>query len=178
MSTSSCRYTTSPRWPTSPASFPEGFPIMRLRTSKDTRMNKALASALMLVAPALAWATPPDACTILTVEEINSVAGGAVEKVQPVRAGNPTECNFLDSKRAAVLSIKLREVQYAPADELAQERENDNKVYREHAYWSPASHQLVFHKGKTLVYVTFGRAKNQNEVDTAQLGRMIEQRLK
>ncbi|HLX24433.1 MAG TPA: hypothetical protein VKR38_13895 [Usitatibacter sp.] len=151
-------------------------------------MNKALASALMLVAPALAWATPPDACTILTVEEINSVAGGAVEKVQPVRAGNPTECNFLDSKRAAVLSIKLREVQYAPADELAQERENDNKVYREHAkdikavgehaYWSPASHQLVFHKGKTLVYVTFGRAKNQNEVDTAQLGRMIEQRLK
>ncbi len=151
-------------------------------------MNKALASALMLVAPAIAWATPPDACTILTVEEINSVAGGAVEKVQPVRTGNPTECNFLDGKRAAVLSIKMREVQYAPADELAQERENDNKVYREHAkdvkavgehaYWSPVSHQLVFHKGKTLVYVNFGRAKNQNEVDTAQISRMIEQRLK
>jgi hypothetical protein len=150
-------------------------------------MNKALASAL-LVAPALAWATPPDACTVLTVEEINSVAGGAVERVQPVRSGNPTECNFLDGKRAAVLSIKMREVQYAPADELAQERETDNKVYREHAkdikavgehaYWSPASHQMVFHKGKTLVYVTFGRAKNQNEVDTAQLARMIEQRLK
>jgi hypothetical protein len=151
-------------------------------------MTKALASALLLVAPAVAWATPPDACTILTVEEINAIAGGAVEKVQPVRSGNPSECNFLDGKRAAVLSIKMREVQYAAADELAQERETDNKVYREHAkdikavgehaYWSPASHQLVFHKGKTLVYVTFGRTKNQNEVDSAQVGRMIESRLK
>lgn len=151
-------------------------------------MRTALASTLMLVAPALAWATPPDACTILTVDEINSVAGGAVEKVQPVRSGNPTECNFTDGKRAAVLSIKMREVQYAPADELAQERENDQKVLREHvkeikavgdhAYWSPAGHQLVFHKGKTLVYVTFTRTKNANEVDSAQIGRMIEQRLK
>ena len=151
-------------------------------------MKKALASALMLVAPAIAWAVPPDACTILTVEEINSVAGGAVEKVQPVRSGNPTECQFLDGKRAGVLSIRMREVQYAAADELAQERENDQKVYREHAkdikavgehaYWSPGSHHLAFHKGKTLVFVTFSRAKNQNEVDTAQIARMIEQRLK
>jgi hypothetical protein len=133
-------------------------------------------------------AGPLDACTILTVDEINSVAGGAVEKIQPVRSGNPTECNFLDSKKAAVLSIKMRTVQYAPADELAQERENDNKVYREHAkdikavgehaYWSPTSHTLVFHKAKTLVYVTFSRQKNQNEVDSAQIGRMIEQKLK
>jgi hypothetical protein len=151
-------------------------------------MKIALASSLMLFAPTVALAQALDACTILTVDEINSVAGGAVEKIQPVRSGNPTECNFLDGKRAAVLSIKMRTVQYAAADELAQERENDNKVYREHAkdvkavgehaYWSPASHQLVFHKGKTLVYVTFGRAKNQNEVDSAQVGRMIEQRLK
>jgi hypothetical protein len=150
-------------------------------------MKIALASALLLM-PAFAWADPPDACTILTVDEINSVAGGAVEKIQPVRSGNPTECNFLDGKRAAVLSIKLRQVQYAPADELAQERENDQKVYREHvkeikavgehAYWSPAGHQLVFHKAKTLVYVTFSREKNANEIDSAQIGRMIEARLK
>jgi len=150
-------------------------------------MRIALAS-LLLAAPALAWATPPDACSILSVDEINSIAGGAVEKVQPVRSGNPTECNFLDGKRAAVLSIKLREVQYAPADELAQQRENDQKVLREHAkdiknvgehaYWSPEGHMLAFHKGKTLVSVTFSRAKNANEVDSAQVARMIEQRLK
>ena len=153
-------------------------------------MRTALASTLMLMAPVLAWgeAQALDACTILTVDEINGVAGGAVEKVQAVRAGNPTECIFTDGKRAAVLTIKMRQVQYAPVDELAQERENDQKVYHEHAkdikavgehaYWSPAGHQLVFHKGKTLVYVTFSRAKNQNEVDSAQIGRMIEQKLK
>ena len=151
-------------------------------------MRIALASSLMLLAPALAWAELPDSCTILTVDEINAIAGGTVEKVQPVRSGNPSECNFTDARRAAVLSIKIREVQYAPADELAQERENDQKVYHEHtkdvkavgehAYWSPASHTLGFHKGKTLVFVTFTRTKNANEVDTAQVARMIEQRLK
>ena len=151
-------------------------------------MKTALASSLLLFAPVLAWAELPDACTILSVDEINSVAGGAVEKVQPVRSGNPSECNFTDGKRAAVLSIKMREVQYAAVDELAQERENSNKVLREHAkdvkavgehaYWSPASHTLGFHKGKTLVFVTFSRTKNTNEVDTAQIARMIEQRLK
>ncbi|HUL57243.1 MAG TPA: hypothetical protein VLT60_09595 [Usitatibacter sp.] len=151
-------------------------------------MKIALASTLMLVAPALAWAEAPDACSVLTMDEINSVAGGTVVKVLPVRSGNPSECNFMDAHRAAVLAIKIREVQYAAADELAQERENDQKVYHqhakdvkavgEHAYWSPASHTLGFHKGKTLVFVTFQRQKNANEVDSAQLGRMIEQRLK
>jgi len=151
-------------------------------------MRIALASSLMLIAPALAWAEVPDACTILTKEEINSVAGGTVEKILPVRSGNPSECNFMDGHRTAVLAIKIREVQYAAVDELAQERDNDQKVYHqhakevravgEHAYWSPASHTLGFHKGKTLVFVTFQQKKNANEIDSAQLGRMIEQRLK
>ena len=151
-------------------------------------MKTALASLLALMAPALAWAEVPDACAILTVDEINSVAGGTVQKILPVRSGNPSECNFVDGHKAAVLSIKLREVPYAAADELAQERENDQNVYHqhakdvkavgEHAYWSPASHTLGFHKGKTLVFVTFQQKKNANEVDSAQLARMIEQRLK
>jgi hypothetical protein len=36
----------------------------------------------------------------------------------------------------------------------------------------------VFRKGKTLVSVTFSRGANQNEVDTAQIARMVEAKLK
>jgi hypothetical protein len=151
-------------------------------------MKHALASALLL-APVLAWATPPDACTILTMDEINSVAGaGAAEKVQPVKAGNPTECNFVDAKKAAVLSIKMREVQYAAKDELGQERESLEKIYHakakeltaigEKSYWMGPVHQLLFYKGHTLVFVTFQQPKNQNEVASAQIARMIESKLK
>ena len=151
-------------------------------------MKTALASTLLAFASLAARAVVPDTCAILTVDEINSVAGGTVTKVQPVRSGNPSECNFLDSRKAAVLSIKMREVQYAAPDELRADRESDEKVYKahtkdvkavgEHAYWSDASHQLAFHKGKILVYVTFQQKKNANEVDSAQIARMIEQRIK
>jgi len=151
-------------------------------------MKTALASALMLAATVPAWAVPPDACSILTLEEVNSVAGGLATKVLPVRSGNPTECIFADNKKGAVLTITLREVQYAAADELHQERENDQKVYRtqskdvlgvgEHAYWQPHNHRMGYHKGHTLVFVSFQAPKYQNEVATGQVARMIEARLK
>lgn len=149
---------------------------------------KKILLAFATLFPLAALAEPPDACTILTLDEINSVAGGQAVKVQPVHSGNPSECIFADSKRAAVLTIRLRQVQYAAADELHQERENDQKIYRtqskdvagvgEHAYWMPHNGRLGFHKGKTLVFVAFQQPKLQNEVATAQIARMIEAHLK
>ena len=41
----------------------------------------------------------------------------------------------------------------------------------------PVNKQLVFRKGKTLVSVKFTRVANQNEVDSAQVARMIDLRL-
>jgi hypothetical protein len=151
-------------------------------------MKKFFFALFAAAIPSAALATPPDACSILTLDEVNSVAGGLAVTVQPVHSGNPTECIFADAKRAAVLTIRMREVQYAAADELHQERETDQKVYRtqskdvagvgEHAYWMPHNGRLGFHKGKTLVFVTFQQPKYQNEVATAQIARMIESHLK
>jgi hypothetical protein len=42
----------------------------------------------------------------------------------------------------------------------------------------PINKQLVFRKGHTLVSVKFARAANQNEVDSAQIARMIDTKLK
>jgi ATP-dependent helicase/DNAse subunit B len=97
-------------------------------------------------------------------------------------------CGFLDSRRGAVLVVSIREVQYAAENELQYERENLEKIYKgrvkwltgtvgENAFWMPATKQLVFRKGKKIVSVTFSREKNQNEVDTGQVARLVEARL-
>jgi hypothetical protein len=144
-------------------------------------------AALLLFAPA-AFATPPEACSILTLDELNAIAGGTVARTQVYKSGNPSQCGFIDSRRAAVLVLSLREVQYAVENELQYERENLEKIYRgrvkwlqtvgENAFWMPVNKQLVFRKGKTLVSVAFSRKENQNEIDTAQVARMVETRIK
>jgi hypothetical protein len=140
------------------------------------------------VIPMCAWATPPDSCSILSAAELNSIAGGTVESVQQRKAGNPSECAYIDKRKGAVLVVSIREVQYAPENELQYERENLEKIYRgkvrwltgvgESGFWMPVNKQLVFRKAKTLVSVSFARVANQNEADSSQVARMIESRLK
>ena len=148
-----------------------------------------LAALLFLVAlPAAALAAPPDACTVVKLEDLNQIAGGSIVRIQPMRTGNPSDCSFLDSHRAAVLVISIHQVQYAAENDLQHERENLEKIYRakakwlttvgENAFWLGATHQLMFRKGKMLVSVTFSRRQNQNEVDTEQVARLVEAQIK
>ena len=151
-------------------------------------MKKRLAILAFALAAPVAFADVPNACEILKVEEINSIAGGTVDKVQQQKAGNPSVCGFMDSRRAAVLVLSIREVQYAAENELQLERENLEKIYKgrvkwltgsigENAFWMPVNKQLLFRKGKRIVSVTFSREQNRNEVDSAQIARLVETRL-
>ena len=134
-----------------------------------------------------AFADVPNACEILKVEEINTIAGGTVEKVQQQKAGNPSVCGFMDSRRGAVLVLSIREVQYAVENELQYERENLEKIYKGRVKWlttvgengfgMPMNKQLVFRKGKRIVSIAFSRVANQNEIDSSQVARMVESRL-
>ena len=143
----------------------------------------ALVSALALPA----YATPPNACELIKPEEINLISDRKVERVQQQKSGNPSECGFLDGKRTAVLVVTVREVQYAVKDEMFMERDNLEKIYRtksktvdtvgEGGYWIGNHNQLGFRKGKTIVSVRFATAKNQNELDTSQIARVIESRI-
>jgi hypothetical protein len=93
----------------------------------------------------------------------------------------------MGAKKAAVLVVTVRRVQYAVKDELFQERDNLEKIYHskskqvdavgEGAYWLAANHQLGFRKGKTIVSLRFATPKNQNEGDTSQIARVIDARL-
>ena len=151
-------------------------------------MKKILAFIALALAAAPVLADVPNACEILKVEEINTIANGTVEKVQLQKAGNPSVCGFMDSRRAAILVLSIREVQYAVENELQLERENLEKIYKgrvkwltgtigDNAFWMPVNKQLMFRKGKKIVGVKFSREKNQNEVDTAQVARMVDAKL-
>ena len=145
-----------------------------------------LAFALLAAAALPAFAAQ-NACELIKPEEINLISTSKVEKVVQQKTGNPSECGFLDAKKAAVLVVTVRDVKYAVKDELFMERDNLEKIYKtrsknvdtvgEGAYWLPVNHQLGFRKGKTIVTVRFGTTKNQNELDTSQIARVIETRL-
>jgi hypothetical protein len=147
-----------------------------------------VASLAALALPAYT-ATPenPNACELVKPEEINLISDKKVEKVLQQKSGNPSECGFIDAKKTAVLVVTVRTVQYAVKDEMFQERDNLEKIYKsrskqldtvgEGGYWLPPNHQLGFRKGKTIVTVRFNNPKNQNEIDTGQIARVIEARL-
>ena len=150
-------------------------------------MKNRLAILALAALPAAALATPPNACEILKAEDINPIAVSKVERVQQQKAGNPSSCAFLDSRKAAVLVVSIREVQYAVKDELHEEKTQLEKIYKtrtkqldtvgDGAYWSPANKQLGFRKGKMIVNVTFSIKENQTEIDTAQVARIIDSRI-
>ncbi len=153
-------------------------------------MSRVAIRVLLALAalPLAVWADPPEACGLIKIEELNQIAGGGVVKTQVRKAGNPSECSFIDSRNASVVLVSVREVKYAAENELQYERENLEKIYRskakwlktvgENAFWLPANKQLVFRKGKLIGSVTFSRASNQNETDTAQVARLVEAQLK
>ena len=79
-------------------------------------MSRIIALAIAALLPATALATPPNACELLKPEEINLIAAKKVERVQLQKSGNPSECGFLEGSRVAVVTVNVREVQYAVKD--------------------------------------------------------------
>jgi hypothetical protein len=150
-------------------------------------MKSTLSALALLALPAAALAAPPNACEVLKPEDINSIAVSKVERIQPQKSGNPSQCGFLDSRKAAVLVVSIREVKYAVKDELHEEKSQLEKIYKSRAklldtvgdggYWVPANKQLGFRKGKMIVNVKFSTKENQTELDTAQIARIIDSRI-
>ena len=146
-----------------------------------------LSPLVLLSALALPAYAAQNACELVNPEEINLIAASKVDKVVQQKTGNPSECGFLDARKASVLTVTVRDVQYAVKDEMNMERDNLEKIYKtrskpvdtvgEGGYWMPVVHQLGFRKGKTIVNLKFGPTKNQNELDTSQIARVIETRL-
>jgi hypothetical protein len=155
-----------------------------------TRIAPLLLAAACSAMPWAASAENPNACELISIDEVNSFAGGVATRVLQRKSGNPSQCSFEDSRRTAVFMVEVREVQYAAENELQYERENLEKIYRskvkyvkplgdgDGSFWFSANKSVMFRKSKRIVTVTFAREKNAVEVDTVQAARLIESRLK
>jgi len=149
---------------------------------------KAFVLALLLAPSLAAAADLPNACAIVKAEDLNQIAGGGIVGKQQRKSGNPSECSFVDARHGSVVVIKIQQVQYAAENELQHERETLEKIYRsrakwlntvgDQAFWLEGNKQLVFRKAKTLGWVTFERAAQRNEVDSAQVARLVEAHIK
>ncbi len=144
--------------------------------------------AILLAAlPFAALAVPPEACSLLKPEEINKVTDRPVSSAMPVKSGNPSQCNFVDAKKGAVVVVTVREVQYAVQQEMQQERDNLEKIYKsgsknvdtvgDAGFWMPVTRQLYFRKGKTITSVAIPGNKSAAELDVAILARLVETRI-
>ena len=150
-------------------------------------MIRSILAALALALPTALAAAPLDACSLLSAEEVTRVAEKLVERVQVQKSGNPSQCGYLDARRSAIVVLTVREVQFAVRDEFAIERDNLEKIYRSSSrklesvgdggFWQPANKQMTFYKGRRIVSLIFSTPKNQNELDTAILARLVESRL-
>jgi hypothetical protein len=147
-----------------------------------------LIAALAVATPLATLAVPPEACSLISLDELNLIADGVAAKVIPQKSGNPSSCGYNDGKHTAVLVVSVREVQYAAENELQYERENNEKIYRakakmiegvgDRSFWLQPNKLLMFRKGKMLVSVTFARPKNANEVDSIKAAHVIESHMK
>lgn len=145
----------------------------------------ALALALLAV-PAIAAAETPDACTLITMDEVNNFAAKSAAKVRarPIERGS--ECAYMDARQNAILTVSVKESKSPKAD-LEHEADNLQKIYRttvkpaevgDGGFFCSANKQLHFRKGKLIATVTFSRPANANAADTTAAARIVENRLK
>lgn len=142
------------------------------------------AAALLASCGALAQVNP---CEILSIEEVNTIAGKPANKTRSHTTKQGIECSFLDSKQNAVLTAEIRGAKL-PKAELDLEAENLQKIYRtsvkpveigEGGFWLNSKHELFFRKGRHIVRVVMTPAADAKltQARTETVGRLIESRL-
>lgn len=146
-----------------------------------------------LLAPALlaattALAAPPDACSLISKDEVNKMAKkGDAAHVEKRGRGSESECSFLDSGKSAVLTVSLRE-SADPAGELKMDAGVQQRMYKkavkpvagvgDEAWWADNQGVLAFRKGKIAGSVYFTGSKYGGEPVTTEVAKLVVGRIK
>ena len=141
-----------------------------------------------LLCATTAFAAPPDACSLISKDEVNKMAkkGDAVH-VEKRGRGSESECSFLDSGKSAVLTVSLRE-SADPAGELKMDAGVQERMYKkpvktvagvgDEAWWADNQGVLAFRKGKIAGRVYFTGSKYGGEPVTTEVARLVAGRIK
>jgi hypothetical protein len=144
--------------------------------------------APVLLASTAALAAPPDACSLISLEEVNKMAkGGDAVRFEKRGGGKQSECNFLRKGGDAVLTVNVRE-SADPAGELKMDAGVQERMYRkpvkpvagvgDEAWYADNQGVLAFRKGKSAGQVYFTGSKYGGEPVTTEVAKLVVGRIK
>jgi hypothetical protein len=150
--------------------------------------TKTLLLAPALLAAATVLAAPPDACSLISMDEVNAMAkGGDAIRFEKRGGGKESECNFLRKGGDAVLTVSVRE-SADPAGELKMDAGMQERMYKkpvkplagvgDEAWWADNQGVIAFRKGKIAGQVYFTGSKYGGEPVTTEVAKRVVGRIR
>jgi hypothetical protein len=155
-------------------------------------MNSLRAASLSVAWTALlatgALAAPPDACSLISLSEVNTMAkkGDAVS-AEKRGTGAESQCHFLDAGKSSVLTVEVRETADAAAD-LKMDAAVLERLYKrplkpipgvgDEALWCDHQNSVTFRKGKLAGRVYFTGSKYGGEPVTVAIAKLVTGRIR
>jgi hypothetical protein len=132
----------------------------------------------------MAQAYAQDACSLMTLDEVNTIANGDAKSSVP--RANGSECSYQNSSKNAVLTVKMKR---GGAKESMQSAVTSlEKTYKrpaksiasvgDDAQWFEALGTLHVVKGDTHLDLFFTRQKNRTEADTVKAANLMLTKIK
>ncbi|MEP0774643.1 MAG: hypothetical protein HRF46_09830 [Acidobacteriota bacterium] len=145
---------------------------MRLSFSRHVLVVGAL-----FLFPLSSQAAPPDACTFVTLEEVNSIAKGEAKARSVTNHPRFSECSFQDASKSAVYTLKI-EVDDDPRASLAMMRRGKPAPTEltgigDEAIYHPSSRAVFAAKGKWFISSYFTGKNSDQETSAAFAAKVI-----
>ena len=149
---------------------------------------KRILLAPALLAAATAFAAPPDACSLISMDEVNKMArGGDAIRFEKRGRGNESECVFMRKGGDAVLTVNVRESADATGD-LKRDAGVQERMYKkpvkpvagvgDEAWWADNQQVVAYRKGKLAGQVYFTGSKYGGEPVTTEVAKLVVGRIK
>ena len=144
--------------------------------------------APVLLAATAALAAPPDACSLISMDEVNKMAkGGDAIRFEKRGRGNESECVFMRKGGDAVLTVNVRESADAAGD-LKRDAGVQERMYKkpvkavagvgDEAWWADNQLVLSYRKGRLAGQVYFTGSKYGGEPVTTEVAKLVVGRIR
>lgn len=134
-------------------------------------------ASVVLLSPLWGQAAPPDACTFVTLEEVNGIAKGEAKTRSVTNHPRFSECSFQDASKSAVYTLKI-EVDDDPRASLAMMRRGKPTPAEltgigDEAIYHPSSRAVFAAKGKWFISSYFTGKNSDQETSAAFAAKVI-----
>lgn len=148
---------------------------------KTFALRHAVAAVLLSLSPIAVQGNPPDACSFVTLAEVNEVTKGEAKSRSVTNHPRYSECSFQDAGKSAVYTLKI-EVDDDPKGSLAMMRKEKTPPRElpgigDEAIYHYTSRAVYSAKGKWFISSYF-TGKNSDEVTSAKFAEKVIARIR